>query len=831
VVRFGLLHLCLFTYAGSLFAPIQIFGQTAEQKVTFPDDVRAKVGPLPEGGYLLNSGWRITPAGKNISLGTLPMSHALSPDGRYLAVLNGGFERPSISVIDLKGEYEVSRISIEDGWRGLAFSASGDKLYAGNGGRPAVSEFTFNNGNLTARRKFELCPGEKGHGGHLVGDIALSRDGKQLLVSDVDEDTIYVVDIDSGKVSRSIPCAPNPYGLLIHPDGKSFFVTSWSTASVHHYRMDDGAQVAAITVGAHPTEMVWRPEAGGRLFVACANTNYVYAASAAGGESWDVVEKINLALWPRQPVGMTPSSITLSEDHRTIYVACSDANTVAALDVSQEQSTVRGFIPTGWYPTAVRVLTDGRLVVLNGKGLSSHATKFRRLGDYVLSLQSGSALLVEPPDAQQLQRYSEQVLADSPYRDSLLGNAGVGEGNPVPNRPGAPSPIKHVILLMKENRTYDQMLGDMKEGNGDPSLIMFGENVTPNHHKIAREFVLLDNFYVNADVSADGLYWTTAAIAPDTTVKTLPVEYADRIYGFAPNAHFDNAIAPQRGKSNPEGVRTAPGGHIWDKAIKAGVSLRNYGFMAINLPNLKPDGIQIQEVEDPVLAPHTNMYFRQHDRSFPDVKRMSVIFKELDQWEQTGNMPQLILITIGGDHTEGTRPGACTPSSCVAENDQALGVLVERVSHSKFWSSTAIFVLEDDSQDGPDHVDSHRSPAFVISPYTRRKYVDSSLYNTTSVLRTIELILGMEPMTVFDAGARPMANCFQQTSDLTPYRSEPPRVSLTDKNPLSSPTAQRSLKLDFSRSDLNDDEELNEILWLAIKGTQPPPPVRSRFSR
>jgi hypothetical protein len=360
---------------------------------------------------------------------------------------------------------------------------------------------------------------------------------------------------------------------------------------------------------------------------------------------------------------------------------------------------------------------------------------------------------------------------------------------------------------------------------------MFGENVTPNHHKIAREFVLLDNFYVNADVSADGLYWTTAAIAPDTTVKTLPIEYADRIYGFAPNAHFDNAIQPQRGKSNPEGVRTAPGGHIWDKAIKAGVSLRNYGFMAINLPHLKPDGIQIQEVEDPVLAPYTNMYFRQHDRSFPDVKRMNVIFKELDQWEQTGNMPQLILITIGNDHTEGTRPGACTPSSCVAENDQALGVLVERVSKSKFWPSTAIFVLEDDSQDGPDHVDSHRSPTFVISPYTKRKYVDSTLYNTTSVLRTIELILGMEPMTIFDAGARPMANCFQQKEDLTPYKSEPPRVSLTDKNPPSSPTAERSLKLDFSGSDLNDDEELNEILWLAIKGTQPPPPIRSRFSR
>jgi DNA-binding beta-propeller fold protein YncE len=826
---FGLLRLVILTCVVSLLSQIRAFGQSRQHNAILGDDVRAKVGPLPQGGFMLNSGWRINPAGKNIPLGTLPMSHTLSPDGRYLAVLNGGFQGPTISVIDLKAEDVVSRTSIEDGWRGLSFSASGDKLYAGNGGRPTVAEFTFSNGNLTAQRKLELCPGEQGHIGHLIGDVVLSRDGKQLLVSDVDQDMISLVDIDSGKVVRRIDSAPNPYGLLIHPDGKSFFATSWSTATVHQYRMEDGAEVAVIPVGAHPTEMVWQPESGGRLFVACANTNCVYVA-VPSGESWHVVEKINVALSPRQPVGMTPSSIALSRDHRTIYVACSDANTVAVVDVSQRRSVVRGFIPSGWYPTAVRVLADGRLVVLNGKGLSSHPTPLRTLSDYVLFLQSGSALIVEPFEAQQLQSYTKQVLANSPYRDSLLENAGVRDGNPIPNRAGDPSPIKHVILLMKENRTYDQILGDMKEGNGDPSLVMFGKNVTPNHHKIAREFVLLDNFYVNADVSADGLYWTTAAIAPDTTVKTMPMEYAERVYGFAPNAHFDNAIQPQRGKSNPEGVRTAPGGHIWDKAIKAGVSLRNYGFMAINLPNLKPDGIQIQEVEDPVLAPYTNMYFRQHDRSFPDVERMKVIFKELDQWEQTGKMPQLILITIGNDHTEGTRPGACTPSSCVAENDQALGVLVERVSKSKFWPSTAIFVLEDDAQDGPDHVDSHRSPAFVVSPYTKRRYVDSTLYNTTSVLRTIELILGMEPMTVFDAGARPMANCFQQKAELTPYKLEPPRVALTDKNPASSPTAERSLKLDFSRSDLNDDRELNEILWLAIKGTQPPPPVRSRFS-
>lgn len=292
-----LVRLLIWTCVAPLLLPIQILGEgtqqsamLAQQSATPGDDVRAKVGPLPQGSYLLNTGGRANPAGRDIPLGTLPMSQALSPDGRYLAVLNGGFQRPAISLIDLKDEHEVSRISLENGWRGLAFSASGDKLYAGNGGRPTVEEFTFSNGNLTARRKFELCPGEQGHVGHLIGDLALTPEGKQLLVSDADEDTVYFVSIDSGKVRRRVAVVPNPYGLLIYPDGKSLFVTSWSTASVHQYRMEDGAEAAVISVGAHPTEMVWQPESGGRLFVTCANTNYIYVA-AATSESWSVVEK------------------------------------------------------------------------------------------------------------------------------------------------------------------------------------------------------------------------------------------------------------------------------------------------------------------------------------------------------------------------------------------------------------------------------------------------------------------------------------------------------------------------------------------------------------
>jgi hypothetical protein len=692
---------------------------------------------------------------------------------------------------------------------------------------------------LTVQRKIDLYPGEKTGVPHLIADILTQ--GDRLLVADGEQDKVLVVDPVAGKVSRSIAIARNPYAMLLSPDGASVFISSWSTAQVVEYRLSDGKELARTAVGAHPTEMVWLPaperhvgddddepiNTSPRLAVACANTNSVYVLEKQRG-SWHVKEKVNIALTPRQPVGMTPSSLSLSPDKRRMYIACSDANAVAVTDVTGPSTKVLGFVPTGWYPTAVRALRDGRLLVLNGKGMGSHPNPngpnpFRwptpgLKTEYVAGVQEGSALVINDFGQQELESYSKTVLENSPYRDALLEKAGIESGNPVPDGPGGPTPIQHLILLMKENRTYDQVLGDMKEGNGDPSLVLFGEKITPNHHKLAREFVLLDNFYVNADVSADGYYWTTAAIAPDTNQKTWPMSYARRVYAA-------------RGSRNPEGTRQAPGGHIWDKAAEAGVSFYNYGFTAINLPHPPDTGIQIKDVEDPILKPHTNYNFRQHDRSFSDINRIQVFLHDLAAWEKKGDMPRLILMTIGNDHTEGTRPGIRSPISCVADNDQSVGIMVEGLTKSKFWPSTAMFILEDDAQDGADHVDSHRSPAYVISPYTRRGAVDSTLYNTTSVLRTIELILGLKPMTVFDAGARPMANAFRNTPNLAPYRNEPPRVPLDDKNPEHSATAGRSMKLDFSASDMADEHELNDILWIAIKGTTPPAPVHSRFAQ
>ena len=751
------------------------------------------------------------------------MSIAPSPDGQRIAVLNGGFLPASVDYLDMKTVTKTSSVSITDGWRGLAFSADGTKLYAGNGARAGITVLAVNGSQLTVSRKIDLFPGEPSHTLHLIADILPLKNS--LLVLDTLQDRLYEVDPVSGKVTGTTAVAPYPYAMLVAPDGDSVYISSWTTASIVQYALPGGKELARIAVGAHPTEMVWLSH--NRLAVACANTNYVYVLAKDQQGNWQPREKLNLALTPRQPVGMTPTSLSLSPNGHVLYIACSDANAIAVADVSSEESKIVGYIPTGWYPTTVRALRDGRLVVLNGKGSGSHPTpngvnpfrwpvaKKSPPMDYVAAIQTGSASVIAPVTPKQLNDYTHTVIVNSPYHDSLLEDAGIPAGSPIPAHIGGTTPIQHVILLMKENRTYDQVLGDMKEGNGDPHLVLFGENITPNHHKLARQFVLLDNFYVNSDVSEDGLYWTTAAIASDSNQRTWPMEYAGRTY-----ADYGDTL---------EGARSAPGGFLWNKAAEAGVSFYNYGFFAKNLPDPPDIGIQIGDVADPVLKPHTNYYFRQHDRTFSDIDRIQVFLNDLAGWEKSGEMPRLILMTIGNDHTEGMRPGIRSPISCVADNDQSVGVMVEGLSKSRFWGSTAMFVLEDDAQDGADHVDSHRSLAYVISPYAKHHAVDSTFYNTTSVLRTIELILGLKPMTMFDAAANPMSKAFTEAPDMSPYVNEPPRVSLDTKNPMTGSLAERSNKLDFRESDRADPRELNDILWLAVKGTTPPAPVRSRF--
>jgi YVTN family beta-propeller protein len=629
------------------------------------------------------------PAGKQVAVDTLPMAAALSPDGRYLLVLNAGFRPPSISVLDAAQQTELSRIPVADAWLGLAFSPKGDRVYAGGGSQAAVFEFTFGQGKLEAGRVFRVVDEARRTPQDFIGDVALSPDGRLIYAADLYHDSVVVINPQSGMIIERIKTGRRPYRILFHPDGKSFFVTSWSDGSLGHYQTDSGALLENVRIGAHPTDILWRngapAQAEGevpwtaRLFVAAANTNNVYSVGISAAKQLRVLETINVAMTPRQPLGSTPSALALSADGNRLYVVCSDSNAVAVVDITGERGVVTGFIPAGGYPTAARTLRDGRLAVLNGHG--------------------GSVSFVDALTESSLSEYSAAARARLPYRDTLLDNV------------IAPSPIQNVIYIVKGNLAYDQVT----------------EQATPNQYKLARQFVRFDNFH-----GADGPGWPIAAIASDYMEKLWPSFSAGR-----------------RKLSDFEGQEPAAlpdAGYLWTNAASAGISLRNYGFFVANRAQPTEDGVQVETVRDPTLRPVTNLRFRGPDPAYPDVDRARAFLADLATFEAAGQLPRLILMRLGSDR--------------IADNDAALGMIVEGVSHSRFWAKSAIFVLETGGQ---------HTPALIISPYTQRKVVDNTMYNTASMLRTIELILGMRPMTQFDAGARPMLAQFQSTPDPAPY--------------------------------------------------------------
>jgi hypothetical protein len=502
---------------------------------------------------------------------------------------------------------------------------------------------------------------------------------------------------------------------------------------------------------------------------------------------------------------------------------------VAVIDVSTpNQSQVQGFIPTGWYPTAVAVTPDCRTLLVGvGKGNQTHANPLYKepppKDDYLRNLMpypyigttlSGALSIVPVPDARQLAAYTATVYRNCPYSDRLMSGTPDQRKTAIPTRVGDPSPIQHVIYIIKENRTYDQVFGDMTKGNGDPALVMFGEKVTPNHHKLALEFVLLDNLYCNGQVSRDGHPWSTMAYNTDYIARDWMLTYSIR-----------------RGvdDDDEDNLSKAPSGYLWDACARHGISYRSYGEYGHQV-STGQGGFKM-EGKVPGLVGHVcPEYGLRHKpgQRVRDTDCVEVFLKEFRQFEKDGNLPRFIVMSLGEDHTTGTTPGTFTPEACVASNDLALGRLVEAVSRSKYWPRMAIFVIEDDAQNGPDHVDAHRTVGLVISPYARRHAVDSTQYSTVSMLRTIELILGLPPLSQYDAAARPMFASFTDRPDLTPIQHELARTDLNAINPRTAYGAERSARMDFREYDRVDDFELNEILWRAIKGKDAPLPPAVR---
>jgi YVTN family beta-propeller protein len=786
-------------------------------------------GVVEKGVTLLPNGWRIAPAGRHAMIGDLPLAMLVSPDSRWAIVTNNGYEKPTLSVVELETLSAPDRTPVHDAWLGLAWHPDHRRFYASGGADGTVREFSWNGGRVALEKSFDVGTAVKEG---FLGGLAVSNDGSRVFVVDVLGQRLSALDATTGSVAKRIALAAEPYTCLLSPDGATLYVSLWGGAKVLLFDAKTLAPGPEIAVGEHPNAMALSSD-GGRLFVACANTNSVWAVDLAAKSAR---EQISVAIVPDAPPGSTPNALAVSPDGRTLLVANADNNAVAVVDVSDSRpSRVSGFIPTGWYPTGVAFTPDGRRVlILSGKGLTSmpnpRGPQPGADGDrsqYIGALLTGALSVLPAPDREALDAYTRTVRRLTPLGPGK--GLSADEGRPpapsaIPNGPGGTSPIRHVFYVIRENRTYDQILGDMPTGNGDPSLCLFGEEATPNAHALAREFVLLDNFYVNAEVSYDGHAYSTAAYAADFVEKVWPMNYGGRGGKY---------LSEGRGEMrNAYGNVTAPmNGYIWDACARAKVTYRSYGEFGHRGPGDDDDRKGSVQPSVPGLVGHMSPTYPSWNLSIPDAKRIDAWLAEFREYERNGDLPRLSIFHLPNDHTSGTKKGMPTPRAMIAENDAALGRMVEAISKSRYWKDSVVFVLEDDAQDGPDHVDAHRSVAFAISPYTRRGALDSTLYTTASMLRTIELILGLPPMSQYDAAATPMAAAFSAKPDLTPYTARPPRVPLDEKNDAVAFGAEASAAMNFDEPDRTPELELNEIVWKSVRGpaSPMPPPVRSGF--
>jgi phospholipase C len=448
--------------------------------------------------------------------------------------------------------------------------------------------------------------------------------------------------------------------------------------------------------------------------------------------------------------------------------------------------------------------------VANPKGPSPFQKREdSRAAQYIGALYQGTLSVIQQPEDRELETYSKLVYENCPYNKARELYTEGEPGNPVPMRVGDPSPVRYIFYIIKENRTYDQVLGDLPAemgGNGDPNLCLFPEKVTPNQHWLAREYVLLDNFYVDAEVSADGHNWSTAAYANDFVEKTWPTSYGGR-----------------GGNYDYEGTRRVAfpkGGFIWDNCKRAGISYRTYGEFADD------NKANYETIED-----HFCPNYSSWDMNYQDISREKDWQRDFDSLLLINQVPRFNTIRFGNDHTSGMAKGAYSPYASVADNDLAVGRFLEHLSHSKIWKESAVFILEDDAQNGADHVDAHRSIAFVVSPYVKRRYVDHTMYSTTSMLRTMELILGLPPMSQYDAAATPMWRCFTDKPDFTPIKALEPGVSIDERNAWVEPLSRISETWNLAEVDAVPDREFNEVLWKALKGldSEMPAPRRAAW--
>ena len=777
----------------------------------------------PSGARRLPTGARLDPAGVSHDLGSMPLAMTLSPERNRVIVLLNGWREQGIQVVDRASGRILQTIPLPAVFLGVTFSPDGKSLYVSGGNQDVIYRFDWHDGQATLVDSIALALKQNGRSGTLYpAGIAISRDGRTLYAAENLGDSLAVVDLASRQVVQRIATERYPYGVVTGPDG-TVYVSAWGgwTVSILPPQASGKlGQGTRIRVARHPSALLLNTD-GSRLFVASGSTDKVSVLDTRGQR---IIATLNDASPAATGEGSTPNALALSPDGTRLFVAEADNNAVAVFDLSASTSAASGAtgndaltgrIPVGWYPSSV--VADGSdLIVVNGKGRGTapnvghwqpgqHMPGHTR--DYTLGQINGTLTIVPVARVSrvELDGFSNRVASANGWNSA--------------QREKKYPPFEHVIYIIKENRTYDQVFGDLRQADGDTSLVFFPRSVSPNHHALAERFGIFDRFFVNAEVSPDGHNWSMAAYVADYVEKTVPSNYSSR------GRTYDYQ-GTNRNKIPDEDVSEPSSGYLWNLAKRAGITYRDYGEF-VDEPDEAPGQKTPTYIPTKAaLVGHTNNAYSGFNLQITDQARTDIWLKEFQEFVRAGKLPALEIMTLPNDHTAGARAGSPTPRAYMADNDLALGRIIEALSKSPFWKSTVVFVLEDDAQDGPDHVDSHRSPLLVISPYNRGK-VFHRFANTTDVVATIEDILGLGRMSQFDHYGRPLREMWEATPDLTPYTPLVSSIPLDEKNPARGALAEASKKLTLEKEDTSPDDLFNHILWGAIKGDKPyPGPTR-----
>ena len=829
-------------------------------------------------GHVLPNDWHIDPAGQEIRVGNLPTNGALSPDGRYLAVVNTGCSTKTqeISIVDLADEKLVSTFQVKSLFIGVVFGMHGHHLYVSGSNENVVYRFAFQKGKLAMENKIPVP-------GYPAG-IELLPDNR-LAVAENLNDMVALIDLKTLKLIKQQHVGRYPYELVLSPDKTKLFVTNWGSGSVSVIDTVSFDAKDTITVGALPEALLSSGHRQ-RLYVTCTNGDTVKVIDMHKDR---VVQTFDLH-FQDLPSGTAPTGLALDDKAHRLYVSLAGIN--ADIVLNSDSGRILGYIPAGWYPTGVYYdAAYNRIITLNAKGLGTGpnpdgpkpGTNALNQSQYIYGIIQGTVSIVRVPDDHALRAMTAEVIDNSLV---TVSRHIPQDTSPIPYHSGEKSPIRHVFFIVKENRTYDQVLGDLPGANGDSHLVIFGRVVTPNTHRLSESFVTMDNYYADSEVSVQGHAWTDGAYSTDYVEKNTPLFYSGRY------PHYDGGVVP---------ITYPPNGYIWKTLEQNHISFRIYGENYYLHSGLYYTLERVLDPGDPLIASyyrylrttdgrdptgiagsffnrfqhdatldermldrkllhnisfrtdistiltgsdalavamrhnaelrhavagylsHYQFDYRDWDLKYSDVDRAAAFIRELNHQIKVHRVPAFNYLWLPNDHTAGMKPGFLPPQVLVAQNDEALGMIVSFISHTPIWKDSVIFVTEDDAQDGSDHVDAHRTVGLVVGPYVKRRYICHTHYDQMSMLKTMELILGIKSMSLFDASALPLYDVFTNHPDFTPYNAVNPvlagQIALHNVNHLRT----LSEKLDFSRPDIgSQDDVLNVILWEAIRGTKYP---------